>query len=154
VVSGTPTARRRCYTGSTAFVGGSNEKEAVMGSWGVAPWDNDAAADWFGDVLKPVVDPIKVEIEKAKERERFSERTYAAAWLLGEVSRNYVYPGMPSEADALCQEMIEVIDSYGSEFAKGFYDYRDEDFVLRTIATIRETLNRRINPSIDDLVMD
>ena len=63
-----------------------------MGAWGKLPWDNDGAADWFGDLFdktklaKQVEDTLKLEAEDSHEEIR------AAASVLLFLGRDYVWP--------------------------------------------------------------
>jgi len=63
-----------------------------MGAWGKLPWDNDGAADWFGDLFdktklaKQVEDTLKLEVEDSHEEIR------AAASVLLFLGRDYVWP--------------------------------------------------------------
>jgi hypothetical protein len=63
-----------------------------MGAWGNLPWENDGAADWFGDIFdktklaREVEDTLKLDAEDAHEEIR------AAASLLLFLGRVYVWP--------------------------------------------------------------
>jgi len=63
-----------------------------MGVWGNLPWDNDAAADWFGDLFETtklaqrVEDTLKLNVENSHEEIR------AAASLLLFLGRVYIWP--------------------------------------------------------------
>jgi hypothetical protein len=63
-----------------------------MGAWGKLPWDNDGAADWFGDLFdktklaKQVEDTLKLDAEDSHEEIR------AAASVLLFLGRVYVWP--------------------------------------------------------------
>jgi len=63
-----------------------------MGAWGKLPWDNDRAADWFGDLFdktklaKQVEDTLKLEAEDSHAEIR------AAASVLLFLGRDYVWP--------------------------------------------------------------
>lgn len=60
-----------------------------MGAWGTDPWDNDTAADWFGEILtgNPLVDRVDEAL-----RDGESEETYAALWTVAQLARVYVWP--------------------------------------------------------------
>jgi hypothetical protein len=53
------------------------------------PWDNDSAADWFGDLWRdtPIVDRVLEVL-----REDAGEATVAALWLCSELCRVYIWP--------------------------------------------------------------
>jgi hypothetical protein len=63
-----------------------------MGAWGKLPWDNDGAADWFGDLFdetklaKHVEDTLKLGAEDSHEEIR------AAASILLFLGRVYIWP--------------------------------------------------------------
>jgi hypothetical protein len=63
-----------------------------MGCWGKLPWDNDKAADWFGNffdktkLAKQVEDALKLDAEDSHEEIR------AAACVLLFLGRIYVWP--------------------------------------------------------------
>lgn len=63
-----------------------------MGSWGYAPWGNDAAADWFGGLFKDY--PLAARVEEAlkMDPEEDAECIRAAAALLIMLGRTYVWP--------------------------------------------------------------
>lgn len=60
-----------------------------MGAWGLDPWDNDTAADWFADLWRdsPVVDRVLEAL-----RQDGDESTVAALWLCSELCRVYIWP--------------------------------------------------------------
>jgi hypothetical protein len=53
------------------------------------PWDNDSAADWFGDLWRdtPIVDRVLEVL-----RDDAGEATVAALWLCSELCRVYIWP--------------------------------------------------------------
>lgn len=63
-----------------------------MGAWGNLPWDNDGAADWFGDLFdrtnlaKHVEDALKLDVNESHEEIR------AAAAVLLLFGHVYVWP--------------------------------------------------------------
>jgi hypothetical protein len=63
-----------------------------MGAWGVAPWDNDTAADWFGEVFDEL--PLARKVEEALELdgEEDHEQIRAAAAVLIMLGRTYIWP--------------------------------------------------------------
>ena len=63
-----------------------------MGAWGTAAWDNDGAADWFGDTFDST--GLAKHIEETLERDPAEdyEEIRAAAYLLGALGRVYIYP--------------------------------------------------------------
>lgn len=63
-----------------------------MGAWGKLPWDNDSAADWYGDLFEMtklaehVEDTLKLNVEDSYEEIR------AAASVLLFLGRVYIWP--------------------------------------------------------------
>jgi len=63
-----------------------------MGVWGKLPWDNDAAADWFGDLFdktrlaKEVEDTLNLHVGT------YHDEIRAAASLLIFLGRVYIWP--------------------------------------------------------------
>lgn len=63
-----------------------------MGAWDKMPWDNDGAADWFGDLFEKtklanqVEDTLKLDVEDSHEEIR------AAASVLLFLGRVYIWP--------------------------------------------------------------
>jgi len=63
-----------------------------MGAWGVAPWDNDSAADWFGDLFDEIPLAARVEGILNADPEEYAEEIRAAAALLIMLGRTYMWP--------------------------------------------------------------
>jgi Domain of unknown function (DUF4259) len=63
-----------------------------MGAWGVAPWDNDSAADWFGDLFDEIPLAARVEEILNADPEEYAEEIRAAAALLIMLGRTYMWP--------------------------------------------------------------
>ncbi len=63
-----------------------------MGMWDFEAWDNDGAADWFGDLM----DQTKIRDEWHKTITLNDEDSYeeirAAIWLFAQLGRVYVWP--------------------------------------------------------------
>ena len=60
-----------------------------MGAWGDEPWDNDDAADWFGDLWDDV--PIVERVHAGLQADD-SWVMVAALWLSAQLCRVYVWP--------------------------------------------------------------
>jgi hypothetical protein len=60
-----------------------------MGAWGTDPWDNDKAADFFGDIWEaaPIVDQVHAGLGSNDGSEMV-----AALWLCSCLCRAYVWP--------------------------------------------------------------
>jgi len=63
-----------------------------MGAWGMSPWDNDAAADWFGDLLEELPLAQRVESTLKLDAAEHHEEIRAAAALLIMLGRTYIWP--------------------------------------------------------------
>lgn len=63
-----------------------------MSAWGHAPWDGDAAADWYGDLFEKF--PLGTEVEAALmlDPEESADEIRAAAALLIMLGRTYIWP--------------------------------------------------------------
>ena len=63
-----------------------------MGCWGEKAWENDGAADWFGDLFeetglaKQVEDTLRLDVSE------YHEEVRAAAHLVRLLARTYVWP--------------------------------------------------------------
>jgi len=63
-----------------------------MGAWGFAPWDDDSAADWFGDLFDEIPIAAKVEQTLNLDPEEYAAEIRAAASLLVMLGRTYIWP--------------------------------------------------------------
>ena len=63
-----------------------------MGVWGAEPWENDGAADWFGDVMDASDLPSRVETALGLDLEDAHEEVRAAAHILVALGRIYIWP--------------------------------------------------------------
>ncbi|MEM7165863.1 MAG: hypothetical protein AAF581_10385 [Planctomycetota bacterium] len=63
-----------------------------MGAWDLLPWDNDGAADWFGDLFDDSELAVRVETALAADPEDAHEEIRAAAALLIMLGRTYIWP--------------------------------------------------------------
>ncbi|MGH3514564.1 MAG: DUF4259 domain-containing protein [Pseudonocardiaceae bacterium] len=64
-----------------------------MGAWGTAAWDNDDAADWFGDLFATTKLAARVEKTlKQQDVEEYAGQIRAAAYLLVALGRVYIWP--------------------------------------------------------------
>jgi hypothetical protein len=63
-----------------------------MGDWGVAAWDNDSAADWYGGLFTKT--DLAAHVEEALNRDPDSEPDVirAAAFVLVQLGRVYIWP--------------------------------------------------------------
>ena len=63
-----------------------------MGTWGFAPWDNDAAADWYGELFDEIPLAAKVEETLNGDPEEYAAEIRAASALLILLGRTYIWP--------------------------------------------------------------
>lgn len=64
-----------------------------MGAWGSTAWDNDDAADWFGELFETT--NLARHVEKAlneRDLEEYAGKVRAAAYLLVALGRVYIWP--------------------------------------------------------------
>jgi len=71
-----------------------------VGEWSDNPWDNDAAADWFGNLMHSTrLRNAWCEGMRADPDDDKGEIRYAASWLFVQLGRIYVWPMETFEAD-------------------------------------------------------
>lgn len=63
-----------------------------MGCWGVKAYENDSAADWFGDLWDDCPVPARVEAALQLELEDCHEEIRAAAHILIQLGDTYIWP--------------------------------------------------------------
>lgn len=63
-----------------------------MGAWGIEPWGNDRAADWYGDLLDEIGLAQRVERALQQDVPDAHEEIRAAALLLLFLGRVYIWP--------------------------------------------------------------
>jgi len=108
-----------------------------MGAWGTTPWDNDDAADWYGDLFDATGLAKRVEEALNRDPEVVWDAMVirAAAFLLVQLGRVYIWP--VDELDrhlALAIRKLEAVREL-EEFkeAEGFVEAIDAELaVLRS----------------------
>jgi hypothetical protein len=63
-----------------------------MSAWGIEPWANDSAADWFGDTFDQTGLAKYVEQTLNLDAEERHEEIRAAAYLVRLLGRTYIWP--------------------------------------------------------------
>ena len=114
-----------------------------MGAWGTAAWDNDAAADWFGDFFDGLDLNAKIkeafELEDGHDEIRHDE-IRAACFILGSLGRVYVWKGDLDELKVLLEQGIallsKMIDAEDEE--NDFLESWDND--PEVIASVQEQI--------------
>ena len=105
-----------------------------MGAWGIQPFANDGAADWFGDLWERFGVPKRVEETLGLDPEEFHEEIRAAAYLLIQLGDTYRWPvdlidrHCALAADQL-EKMLELDNYEGREFQEAI---RGEIQLLRS----------------------
>ena len=63
-----------------------------MGVWGDAPWDNDTAADWFGQIFDETQFADRIAEGLNADLDKHPEIVRAAAHVVYLLGRAYVWP--------------------------------------------------------------
>ncbi|MBF2639954.1 DUF4259 domain-containing protein [Listeria welshimeri] len=92
-----------------------------MGVWGYDPWDNDEAADWFGNFMKHVdIDFIIQTVEEVENRELDYERIRAVSYIVEMLGKSYIWPvDHYAELDKMVEKLINLLTlmiESGSDF--------------------------------------
>jgi hypothetical protein len=69
-----------------------HERTSPMGSWGIKPYENDSAADWFGDLWEEFPLPSKVEETLKLDVDDSHEEIRAAAHVVLQLGDTYIWP--------------------------------------------------------------
>jgi len=109
-----------------------------MGSWGVKPFENDAAADWFGDLWDEFPVPAKVEEALNLDLDDAHEEVRAAAHILVQLGETFIWPvdSIDRHCDLAVRRLTEI---------KAMEEYEGEDFQSEIQKEI-EILRARISP--------
>jgi hypothetical protein len=105
-----------------------------MGAWGTAAWDNDDAADWFGDLFAAT--KLAARVEKTlntKDVEEYAGQIRAAAFVLLALGRVYIWP-----IDHLDRHLRLAIEKL--EAISKLEDYEGEESIAAEIAELRSRL--------------
>jgi hypothetical protein len=105
-----------------------------MGAWGTAAWDNDDAADWFGDLFAATKLAQRVEKAlKAKDVEEYAGKIRAAAYMLVALGRVYIWP--VDDLDRHLRLAIEKLEAISK-----LDDYEGDQSIAAEIAELRSRL--------------
>ena len=63
-----------------------------MSTWGTEPWENDTGSDWFGSLFDACGIAAYVDRTLAGDPVENLEELRAAAFLLRQLGRNYIWP--------------------------------------------------------------
>lgn len=116
-----------------------------MGVWGIEPWDNDTAADWYSSFFTGI--DVEDRIIGGLEDEN-PDRSRAAAYLLSVLGRPYVWPGDPARLGQLLDRAIGRMESLAAdtEYLAG---YEDGERLLISIANLVSELQALRNETRD-----
>jgi hypothetical protein len=109
-----------------------------MGCWGVKPFENDGAADWFGDLWDELAVPKKVEETLKLDVQDFHEEIRAAAYVLLQLGDTYRWP--VHEIDRHCELAAKRLEEMlNSEIYEG---EEIQAQIKQEIATLRARVSR------------
>ena len=112
-----------------------------MGAWGVEPWDNDDAADFFGDLWDdtPIVDRVLAGLASGG-----SSVVVGAAWLLVSIGRVYVWP--VERLDESLESAVAALDVIlvGEDEDEYLLAWQHEPTVLARVREYRDELASRL----------
>jgi hypothetical protein len=63
-----------------------------MSAWAAAAWDNDSAADWFGDMFDATGLAKYVEETLERDVQEYHDEIRAAAYMVVALGRVYIWP--------------------------------------------------------------
>ena len=106
-----------------------------MGAWGHRPWENDAAADFFGDLFPPGFhDKVMAAL---REDDDDGGRWRAAAWVVSALAHSsYLWPGAPSTMEDACRAAANRLEQLAAESEAGD-EFWDPDELRREAAALR-----------------
>jgi hypothetical protein len=108
-----------------------------MGAWGTEAWENDGAADWFGDTFEATGLARHVEETLSGDPEDDHEEIRAAAYLLVALGRVYIWPVEDLDRHlALAINKLEAIREL----------YKDADGFVAAIDAELAVLRSRLRP--------
>lgn len=112
-----------------------------MGAWGVQPWDNDTAADWFGATMdgNPLVDRVDEALSSGS-----SEQQYAALWIVAKLGRAYIWP--IARLDATLKLAKASVDAmlHGNDPDDLVEEFEGDVDLVSTLTALRDEIEERI----------
>lgn len=101
-----------------------------MGAWGTEPWDNDDAADWFGEVFDGIDIDSKITQALAYDYDNY-DQVRAAAYLLDVLGVSYIWPGDLDKLDGHLERALQIltamIDRESEDEEMDFLELWDDD---------------------------
>lgn len=114
-----------------------------MGMWGHAAWENDGAADWFGDLFSTSKLATRVEkMLKAKDVEEYHEEIRAAAHIVVALGQVYIWP-----IELLDQHLRLAIEKL--EAIKQLEEFEGDEAFAATIDADLAILRSRLPPAAE-----
>jgi hypothetical protein len=111
-----------------------------MGAWGTAAWENDGAADWFGDLFDATRLAKRVEETLKQDPDEAHEEIRAAAHVLAALGRVYIWP--VSELQGHLRLAID-----GLERIKALEIYAQSPGLVAAIEDEIHALRTRVKPA-------
>jgi hypothetical protein len=105
-----------------------------MGCWGVKSWENDGAADWFGDLWDEFPVPQKVEETLKLDVHDFHEEIRAAVYVLLQFGDVYRWPvaDIDKHCELAAKRLEEMLQSEIYEDEEFRNQIRQEIEILRS----------------------
>lgn len=106
-----------------------------MGAWGFEPWDNDGAADWFGDFMERVdVTYIIKTVNRVSESEDDYDEIRAVAYILQALGKNYIWPiEYADELDNMLIKIIGLLENMIKPESEFLDMWADSDEVIHSV---------------------
>ena len=114
-----------------------------MGAWGASAWDNDGAADWYGELFDATGLARRVEATLNLDPEESAEEIRAAAYLLITLGRVYIWP-----VDDLLRHLALAIEKL--EAVKELGEYQEAPSFVSAIDEELAVLRSRLKPQRRD----
>ncbi len=113
-----------------------------MGAWGTEPWDNDEAADWFGELWDDL--PLVERVHAGLTSEVGAE-VVAALWLCEALCRVYVWPvdDLDRTLDAGISAADQLLAGEDDEDYLSLWEGDDAATVRARIEGVRDELRSR-----------
>lgn len=108
-----------------------------MGTWGTAAWDNDSAADWFGEMFEKTKLAKYVEKTLKKNPEDEPEEIRAAAYVMVALGRTYIWP--IDDIDNHLALAVSKLEAVKSLYAEKTQDFATE--IEKEIATLKSYMS-------------
>jgi hypothetical protein len=110
-----------------------------MGAWGFAPWDNDSAADWYGDLFDATGLAKHVEDALGGDPAEDPDVIRAAAYLLVSLGRVYIWPIEDLDRHlALAIQKLEAV--------RELEEFQEVEGLVETIDADISVLRSRLTP--------